>query len=254
MLGPRDPPRDRHVGSIARDGYGGSGTLTTSEESTDRRALRRASRQADSRTEIIDAAEKVFGEVGIRDGSVRKIAAQSGFSSAAIYLYFENKQQLLADTMKRRGDEFSAMLRVAGDSDLTPLGKLHRIVDDTLEFFTHRPHFRQMMRHLRGAELITGAVLGDLAAETNVGFNEVMAFLAGLVRDGQAAGEIRDGDARALAHLYSVLNNEFVLLTTSDISRAGSLTSAEFHAIVDGVLRKPAPAPKRPTKPSPRKA
>jgi hypothetical protein len=64
-----------------------------------------------------------------------------------------------------------------------------------------------------------------------------MGVLAGLVRDGQDVGEIRAGDARALAHLYSVLTNEFVLLTSADDADAGTLTSAQFHALIDGALR-----------------
>ena len=49
--------------------------------------------------------------------------------------------------------------------------------------------------------------------------------------------EVRDGDARALARLYSVLVNEFVLLTSSDDATVGTLTSAQFHAVIDGALR-----------------
>jgi hypothetical protein len=49
----------------------------------------------------------------------------------------------------------------------------------------------------------------------------VMGVLAGVVHDGQAVGEIRDGDERALAHLYSVLINEYVLLTSSDDAGVG---------------------------------
>ena len=64
-----------------------------------------------------------------------------------------------------------------------------------------------------------------------------MGVLAGLVRDGQAVGEIRDGDERAPAHRYSVLVNEYVLLTSSDDADVRTLTSAQFHALVDGALR-----------------
>jgi AcrR family transcriptional regulator len=72
---------------------------------SDRKAERRATRRAENRTEILDAAERVFGEDGLRDGSMRKIATESGFSTAAIYLFFENKQDLVAETLSRRGGE-----------------------------------------------------------------------------------------------------------------------------------------------------
>jgi hypothetical protein len=57
-----------------------------------------------------------------------------------------------------------------------------------------------------------------------------MELMADLVREGQRSGEIRAGDPRALSHLASVLTNEFVL---ADLP----LTTAEFHAVLDGTLR-----------------
>jgi AcrR family transcriptional regulator len=205
---------------------------------TDRRAERRAARRAENRTEILDAAEKVFGANGLRDGSLREIGEASGFSTAAIYLFFDNKQHLITETLTRRGDELIAAVRNEAERDVAPLAKLHRIVDATASFFVERPNFRQLLRHIRGGATITGPILAEFGSRASAGFDEVMGVLAGLVRDGQDAGEIRDGDARALAHLYSVLVNEFVLLTSSDDADVGHLTSAQFHALVDGALRK----------------
>jgi hypothetical protein len=57
-----------------------------------------------------------------------------------------------------------------------------------------------------------------------------MTLMTGLVREGQETGEIRDGDPGALAHLASVLTNEYAL---GDVALARS----EFHAVFDGALR-----------------
>jgi AcrR family transcriptional regulator len=201
----------------------------------DRRAERRAARRAENRTEILDAAEKVFGADGIRDGSLRKIATESGFSTAAIYLFFDNKQDLVAETLSRRGDELIAALSAEADLDLAPIDKLHHIVDTTVTFFTERPHFAQLLRHLRGSAAITGPVLAEFDTDASPGFDQAMAILATIVADGQQHGEIRAGSPRALAHLYSVLVNEFVLLGNANDDE--SLTSPQFHDLVDGALR-----------------
>ena len=116
----------------------------------DPRVLRRAARKAENRTEILDAAERVFGEHGIRDGSLRQIAQLSGFSTVGLYLFFENKQHLLSETVTRRGAELNAALRSAGEGDLSPLDKLQRIADVTVAFFASHPDFRQMLRHIAG--------------------------------------------------------------------------------------------------------
>jgi AcrR family transcriptional regulator len=207
----------------------------------DRRAERRAARRAENRTAILDAAEQVFGANGLRDGSLREIGEESGFSTAAIYLFFDNKQHLVAETLSRRGDELIAAVRRETGSDVSPLEKLHRIVDATAMFFAERPNFRRLLRHIRGGATITGPVLAEFGGGASARFDDVMGVLAGLVRDGQAAGEIRDGDERALAQLYSVLINEFVLLTSSDDAGVGTLTSAQFHALIEGALRNEEP-------------
>jgi hypothetical protein len=60
-----------------------------------------------------------------------------------------------------------------------------------------------------------------------------MALMTRVIREGQEAGEIRDGDPGALAHLASVLTNEYALVDFA-------LAPSEFHAVFDGALRAPA--------------
>ncbi len=208
---------------------------------TDRKAQRRAHRQAQSlqnRLDILDAAEKIFGERGIRDGSLREIADEAGFSAAAIYVFFENKQHLLSETLTRRGDELLPVIQAVANADLSPLEKLHLLVDDTLAFFNERPYFRLLMRHVRGDATITGPVLATFADRVNLRFEAALGLIAAIVEDGQGRGQIREGNGRVLAHLYSVLVNEFVLLHAGQNgSTIGTLTSAQFHGVVDGALR-----------------
>jgi len=203
----------------------------------DRRTQRREARRADNRVAILDAAEQVFGEDGIREGSLRRIAAASGFSTAAIYLFFENKQHLLAETLTRRGDELIDTLQREAARDLTPLDKLHQIVDVTVTFFTERPQFQHMLSRLRGGPSITGSTLAEFAGDVTGRFDIAMNVLAQLVHEGQIVGEIRDGTPRALAHLYSVLINEHVFLSAAGATTAGALTTEQFHALIDGALR-----------------
>ena len=225
-----DPPRASALDDIATQ--------------PDRRAQRRAQRQAQSRQnriDILDAAEKVFGARGIHNGSLREIADEAGFSAAAIYLFFENKQHLLSETLTRRGDELLPIIRAVAEADRTPVEKLHVLIDDTVTFFDERPYFRRLMRHVRGDATITGPVLATFADRVNHRFEEALTLIATIVEDGQVRGQIREGNGAALAHLYSVLVNEFILLHAHhDETTTGTLTSAQFHGVVDGALR-PAP-------------
>jgi AcrR family transcriptional regulator len=216
--------------------------LNEPQVQVDRRAERRAARREQSRADILDAAEQVFGEDGVRDGSLRNIAAQSGFSSSAIYLFFENKQHLLSETMTRRGDELIEGLRDELALDLAPLDRLHHIVDFSIDFFAERPYFRLLLRQVRGGTTVTGPVLAEYANDVTGRFVEAMTILTSIVEDGQRAGEIRAGSPSALAHLYATLLNEYLLVAAESVdSNIEVLTPDEFHALVDGALRKPPP-------------
>jgi AcrR family transcriptional regulator len=208
-----------------------------------RREERRDARRASNRAEMLDAAERVFGAQGIREGSLRQIAELSGFSTAAIYLFFHNKQHLLAETLIRRGDELVAVLRAVARQEGSALDRLHLVIDATAVFFAGRPHFRELMRHVRGDAALTGPVLEAFANDVSSRFQQAMDVLASLVREGQEQKSIREGDPRALAHFYSVLINEYVLLQGDQA--LGALTADQFHAMVDGALRSPNRRPGR---------
>jgi AcrR family transcriptional regulator len=196
------------------------------------RSQRRAARRAQSMTEILDAAERVFSEDGLRDGSLRRIGDLSGYSTAAIYKFFDSKQHLVAQTLSRRADEWLAELQRATGSGGTPLERLHRIADDAAAFFGARPHFRSVLRQVQGGSAIVGPLLAAFAEDVYGRYAQAMAVMTDLIRQGQQIAEIRTGDPQALAHLASVLTNEFAL---ADLG----LTTADFHAVFDGALRAP---------------
>jgi AcrR family transcriptional regulator len=194
------------------------------------RSQRRAARRAENRSEILDAAERVFGEDGLRTGSLRRIADLSGYSTAAIYKFFDSKQHLVAEVLNRRGDEYLVELRQAARSAGTPLDRLHLIVDTAATFFRARGHFRSVLRQMQGGSAILGPVLDAFAEDVYGRYADAMNLMTDLIRQGQQTGEIRDGDAGSLAHLASVLTNEYAL---ADVVLARS----EFHAVFEGALR-----------------
>jgi TetR/AcrR family transcriptional regulator len=207
--------------------YGGAVTDVARAEL---RNQRRAARRAQSRAEIVDAAERVFSEDGLRNGSLRRIADLSGYSTAAIYKFFDSRQHLVAETVNRRADEYLGELSRAAESAGTPLERLHLIVDNAAAYFLARGHFRSLLRQMQGGSAIVGPVLDAFADDVLGRYAHAMTLMTDLIREGQQAGEVRDGDPGALAHLASVLINEYAL---ADVALARS----EFHAVFDGALR-----------------
>jgi AcrR family transcriptional regulator len=208
--------------------------LEAGEAPLDKRAQRRVARHAQSRSEILDAAEQVFGEDGPRAGSLRRIAELSGFSPAGIYLFFENKQDLLVETLRRRGDEWTAAVRDVAQSELVPMEMLHRIVDLAVDFFATYPYFRLLLRHIDRGTTMSSEPTNGIEGH----YLDVVTQIGNIMRQGQASGQIREGGGRSLAHLYSVLIGEFVLLdAVGSPMAAGTLSLEQFHQMIDGAFR-----------------
>lgn len=205
----------------------------------DPRSRRRAARRAASTAEILEAAERVFSEDGLRDGSLRRIAELSGYSTAAIYKFFDSKHHLVTETLNRRADEYLVDLKTAAERDGTALERLHFIVDAAATYFSAHKHFSSLVRQVQGGEAILGPVLAAFADDIDGRYGQAMELMADLIREGQNSGEIRAGDPRALAHLASVLTNEYVL---ADLP----LSREEFRAVFAGALRAPQTAPRKP--------
>jgi AcrR family transcriptional regulator len=204
----------------------------TASEDDDPRSRRRAARRAASTADILDAAERVFSEDGLRDGSLRRIAELSGYSTAAIYKFFDSKQHLVTETLNRRADEYIGELKQAVVGEGDALERLHLIVDAAVSYFSAQKQFSSLVRQVQGGPAIIGPVLAAFADDVYGRYGQAMELMTDLVRDGQQSGEIRAGDPRALAHLASVLTNEYVL---ADLP----LSREEFQAVFDGTLRAP---------------
>jgi AcrR family transcriptional regulator len=199
----------------------------------DKRVQRRVARHEHSRGEILDAAEQVFGEDGPRNGSLRRIAELSGFSPAGIYLFFENKGDLLAETLRRRGDEWTSEVQGVAQGKADPMEMLHQIVDLAIDFFANYPYFRLLLRHID-----RGVAMSEPASEVEGHYHEVVTQIANIIAQGQEVGQIRAGPTRPLAHLYSVLVNEFVLLDAAGGEAwSSTLFVEQFHEFVDGAFR-----------------
>jgi AcrR family transcriptional regulator len=213
--------------------------VVTDSLSDDPRSRRRAARRAASTADILDAAERVFSEDGLRDGSLRRIAELSGYSTAAIYKFFDSKHHLVTETLNRRADEYLVDLKTAAERDGTALERLHFIVDAAATYFSAHKQFSSLVRQVQGGEAILGPVLAAFADDIDGRYGQAMELMADLIREGQNSGEIRAGDPRALAHLASVLTNEYVL---ADLP----LSREEFRAVFAGALRAPQTAPRKP--------
>jgi AcrR family transcriptional regulator len=75
---------------------------------TDR--LTRAERQARTRVDLIDAAERLFSTNGFHATSVDAVADAAGYTKGAVYSNFDSKEDLFFAVYERRADASVAMI------------------------------------------------------------------------------------------------------------------------------------------------
>ncbi|HEY0790784.1 MAG TPA: TetR/AcrR family transcriptional regulator [Chthoniobacterales bacterium] len=93
------------------------------------------------RQEILEAAKRLFAEEGYEKTTIRRIAASLGISSTALYVYFPDKNAVLAEICAstfRELRQHCADLRGAIPSD--PLRVLHDAVTHYIQFGLEHPH------------------------------------------------------------------------------------------------------------------
>jgi AcrR family transcriptional regulator len=94
-----------------------------------------------TREEILDAAAKLFSEVGYRTASLREVAARVGISHPGLMHHFANKAVLLAAVLERRdeADTVAFQADVEGGADffeaLALLAARNATVPDLVELY-----------------------------------------------------------------------------------------------------------------------
>lgn len=179
--------------------------MNTRATNTSLREQRRLQHQDLSRTQLLDAAEVVFGRKGFHDATIKAIAEAAEFSVGSVYSFFENKDDLFHQMFVRRGEEFMQGMRAIAErfqeDDLAATDALHQLVDFQIGFFREHPYFSQIvLRHANTAALELG---GDVDEVSVRNYRESMRLQADIFQRGQATGELRAGDGEVLSALFS---------------------------------------------------
>jgi TetR/AcrR family transcriptional regulator len=185
---------------------------------TSRRELRRSQHQDLSRSQLLDAAEEVFGTKGYHEATLREVAERAEFSVGSVYSFFENKDDLYLHVFLRRGDSFLDGIRevVAGRHE--PLDAVRRIVEFEVGWFRAHPHFARL--YLR-----TSSIVRPVHGAGTDTFTEVIDLQRGVLEAGQRDGTIRPLDPTALLAVLSGIVTAFV--SVDPVVHSGAAETAE---------------------------
>ena len=156
-------------------------------------------RKTDRPGEILEAALGVFAEQGFAAARLTEIARRAGVSKAALYLYFETKEELFRAVARSLAAPNLSALAAALEASETPfaefapalLGRAAGLLSDARDLSIVRmvlaesPNFPDLARIWR--EDVVEQVLG---------------LVAGLIARAQTRGEVAAGDPRL--HAFSL--------------------------------------------------
>lgn len=199
-------------------------------------ARRRAERKADTRRAILEAATALFLEQGFEKFSLRQVAEAIGYSATTIYLYFNDKDDLLfhvaMEGFKRFGESLQAGYAGADD----PLGRLKAIGKAYVEFGLANPVNYRLMFMQRGE---------FLQREPPEGYTSVIDSFGILLRtleECMRAGLIEEGDLMTYAAMVWTTVHGLVALAIStpyfDERAISAVLERSQHMIVDGIRRR----------------
>jgi TetR/AcrR family fatty acid metabolism transcriptional regulator len=151
----------------------------------------------DFRTEeIVRAARRVIAESGFNDASMERIAHEAGISKGTIYLYFRNKEELLAHVADHGFGELMARARGATTRARGAAPKLVGLMRAALE---HTSENREMFRVLQERTQFGLERESPLATKLERNRGELLDFVAAIVESGAKSGELRGCDSRLAA-------------------------------------------------------
>lgn len=101
--------------------------------------------KVDKKLAILEAANKLFCEMGYEGTSTRQIAKESGANMAMINYYFGSKEGVFIEIMNERIENFSAHLKIINEDKITSLEKLHRVIEGYATRIFNNFSFHKMM-------------------------------------------------------------------------------------------------------------
>lgn len=130
-------------------------------------SVQRKNRQSQAmRKRILDAALKLFRAGGVRNVTMRSIAGRIGYSPAAIYGYFEGKEDILRRLSISGFEQLLERMRPLAESGADPVERLVGGARIYLEFAAQNPDIYQLMFASEDVHLPLDGPTNDAAHQT----------------------------------------------------------------------------------------
>ncbi len=184
---------------------------------------------SDTKNKLLAAGLELFTGKGFAGASTREIVERAGVTKPSLYYHFSSKEDLYRVLIEEDFARFNRALEEIAAGPGTPPEKLTRVADYNLE------HCR---RHPQEVKLTLMALYrGDTFApevEIVAPARASIEIIAGIFREGMAAGVFRKSDSMKLSlFLMSVLHGQMMVI----IKGAEGMPIARPEEIIEVFLR-----------------
>jgi len=153
------------------------------------------------RERLLERGRELLGSYGLRRSNVEDFTAGAGISKGAFYLFFDSKEELFFEVLRRFEAEYQAELLLAlGPADLPPRERLGAFIERAMATWRSSPLFTRFGRE--EYELLARRLPPERLAE---GFQDDVAFAGRLIAAWAADGLAVRADAALLAGLMRSL-------------------------------------------------
>lgn len=143
--------------------------------------------------QIIEAATVVIAENGYHNAQVSKIAKQAGVADGTIYLYFENKEDILISIFSEKLAIFVEALQCIIEKENSASERLCRLIENHLLMLSQDRHFATVTQmEIRQSS-------GELRKKINAILKEYLLLFDQILNDGITSGELDSNLDRRLA-------------------------------------------------------
>jgi AcrR family transcriptional regulator len=146
-------------------------------------------RGLDTRRRLLDAAERVFGELGYHEASVVKVAESAGVAAGTFYLYFDSKKAIFDELMVDLNRRVRHAMREGSSRGKTRLEAELLGFDAFFRFTAEHP---ALYRIIRQAEFVSPEMLRFHYDRLSEGYVEAL-------REASDSGEIGKLDPEVAA-------------------------------------------------------
>jgi AcrR family transcriptional regulator len=189
-----------------------------------------SSQEKSTRSRILAAARKRFETFGYRRTGVAEIAREAGVAAGTLYRYFRGKEEIFLEAVR----EMTAGWAERADHILGEPGsavdRLLRLGQASVEFARENALFNAILN--RDLEMILAPLLDDMNAQL---MRQNVARIADVIREGIAAGELRDLDPERAAYVLWTGGNA---LFNQPFEAYADVLPVYVDVILQGILRR----------------